>query len=64
MAEQVQSIKPQGGSQPREVAVKMLNEVYDNLETKDLSRNEFINESLDIIGKTKAQPKSKLILPE
>jgi hypothetical protein len=63
MENQKQSIKPQG-EKPRAVAVEMLNKVYDNLETKDLSRNEFINESLDIIGKTKAQPKSRLILPE
>jgi hypothetical protein len=49
---------------PQAVAVKMLNEVYDSLEEKDLSRTEFVNEALDIMGKTKAQPKSRLILPE
>jgi hypothetical protein len=59
-----QSTKPQGGRQPQAVAVEMLNKVYDNLEEKDLSRNEFVNEALDIMGKTKAQPKSRIILPE
>jgi hypothetical protein len=51
---------------PREMAVLMLNQAYDSLpeEGKDLSRDEFINESLEIIGKTKAAPKSKLILPK
>jgi hypothetical protein len=48
---------------PRAVAVEMLNRVYDDLTEKDMSREEFVNESLDIIGKTKAKPKSNLILP-
>ncbi len=48
---------------PRAVAVEMLNNVYDQLVEKDMSRDEFINESLDIIGKTKAKPKSNIILP-
>jgi hypothetical protein len=59
-----QNTKPQSGKQPQEVAVEMLNRVYDNLDEKDLSRTEFINEALDIMGKTKAQPKSRLILPD
>jgi hypothetical protein len=61
-----QNIKHRNGKQPRAVAVEMLNKAYDSLppEGKDMSRDEFINESLDIMGKTKAQPKSKLILPE
>jgi hypothetical protein len=61
-----QNIKPQKGKQPRQVAVEMLNNAYDSLppEGRDMSRDEFINESLDIMGKTKAQPKSKLILPD
>jgi hypothetical protein len=63
-AMQIESGKPQSGKQPQAVAVEMLNKVYDNLDEKDLSRNEFINEALDIMGKTKAQPKSRLILPE
>ena len=49
---------------PRKVAVEMLNKVYDSIPEKDMSRDEFINESLDIIGKTKAKPKSNLILPK
>jgi hypothetical protein len=58
-----QSGKPQSGGTPQAVAVEMLNQVYDNLDEKDLSRNEFVNEALDIIGKTKAKPKSKILLP-
>jgi len=51
---------------PRQVAVEILNNTYDQFppEGKDLSREEFINMSLDVMGKTKAAPKSKLILPE
>ena len=49
---------------PKEVAVEMLNRVYDQLPEKDLSRDQFINESLDIIGQQKSKPKSSIILPE
>jgi len=50
--------------QPREVAAEMLSKVYDDLDEKDLSKESFINESLDIIGKHKSEPKSPLILPD
>jgi hypothetical protein len=51
---------------PREEALFMLNRMYDSLPEagKDLSREEFINESMQVIATTKAAPKSKLILPE
>lgn len=48
---------------PKQVAVEMLNRVYDQLPEKDLSRDQFINESLDILGTNKSKPKSNLILP-
>ena len=51
---------------PREEAVYMLNRAYDALPEsgKDLSRDEFINESLAVLGTNKQKPKSNLILPE
>ena len=51
---------------PEAEARHMLNRMYDSLPEhgRDLSRDEFINMSLDVIGKTKAAPKSNLILPE
>jgi hypothetical protein len=54
------------GKQPREVAVEMLSRVYDQLpaEAQDLSKDEFINESLAVLGDNKSKPKSNLILPE
>ena len=48
---------------PKQVAVDMLNKVYDQLPEKDLTREEFLNESLDILGTNKNKPKSNLILP-
>ena len=48
---------------PKEVALEMLNRVYDQLPEKDLSRDQFINEALDVIGQQKSKPKSNLILP-
>ena len=49
---------------PRQVAVEMLSNVYDQLPEKDLSKDEFINEALDALGTNKSKPKSNLILPE
>jgi hypothetical protein len=51
---------------PKQVAVEMLSRVYDQLpaDGKDLSKDEFINESLAELGTNKSKPKSKLILPE
>ena len=52
-----------GKENPRQVATEMLNKVYDALPDKDLTREEFLNESLDILGTNKNKPKSNLILP-
>jgi hypothetical protein len=51
---------------PRAVAVELLSNLYDQLpaEGKDLSKDEFINESLDALGTNKEKSKSGLILPE
>jgi hypothetical protein len=48
---------------PRQVCVQMISKVYDDLETKDMSKEAFVNECLGVMG-DKVKKKSNLILPE
>ena len=52
------------GKKPRAVAVEMLSKLYDQLPEKDLSKDQFINESLEGLGTNKNKPKRNLILPK
>jgi hypothetical protein len=56
--------KPKGhqNAKPLATARKMLSETYDQLEVKDMSREEFVNECTAVLC-TKMKKKSSILLP-
>ena len=55
--------KPKGGSRPKDVAVQMINKVYDQLEKKDMPRDQFVRECMGEISNKMKRKNSPLILP-
>ncbi len=53
----------QKGNSPNEVSTEMLAATYDSLETKDMSKEAFINACKDVMKGKKRRKHSPLILP-
>lgn len=48
---------------PKQTAVRILSETYDQLEKKDMPKEQFINECLGVMIDKKKRKNSPLILP-
>ncbi len=52
-----------GEGKPKDIAVEILSRTYDDLEKKDMPKDQFINECLGVMVDKKKRKNSPLILP-